>query len=467
VDNLITSLKTKNIMDAKDRDRFLRQVSRFQSSPPINWSKVRPLPASKILKFNDLEAVPDDSELVHLLLDKICVVKLNGGLGTSMGCRGPKSTIEVKNENTFLDLAVRQVESLNIRFGTDVPLILMNSFNTHDETEAYIRKYSSHNIRIITFKQSCYPRIDQATLQPLPQQTFQNDQKELWNPGGHGDIYAALYQSGVLENLINQGKEYIFISNVDNLCATVDLNILYHIMKLDNEFCMEVTRKTRADVKGGTLVEYDGTFRLLEVAEIEKKNLSDFLSLKKFEHFNTNNLWVNLRSIQRLIAPGAFQSDVIVNKKVMMKGQRVLQLETAAGAVIKHFPSAIAVEVPRSRFNPVKMTSDLFLAQSNLYGIKHGSLVMNDARETTTVPLVKFGPELKSVDAYCMHFEYGPPDILELVHLTVSGDVYFGEGVVLKGTVIIVANEGSRVDIPPGSVLNNVVVSGSLKIVEH
>eukprot|EP00945_MAST-04E_sp_MAST-4E-sp1_P002436 g2436.t1 len=278
VDNLITSLKTKNIMDAKDRDRFLRQVSRFQSSPPINWSKVRPLPASKILKFNDLEAVPDDSELVHLLLDKICVVKLNGGLGTSMGCRGPKSTIEVKNENTFLDLAVRQVESLNIRFGTDVPLILMNSFNTHDETEAYIRKYSSHNIRIITFKQSCYPRIDQATLQPLPQQTFQNDQKELWNPGGHGDIYAALYQSGVLENLINQGKEYIFISNVDNLCATVDLNILYHIMKLDNEFCMEVTRKTRADVKGGTLVEYDGTFRLLEVAEIEKKNLSDFLS---------------------------------------------------------------------------------------------------------------------------------------------------------------------------------------------
>ena len=90
VDNLITSLKTKNIMDAKDRDRFLRQVSRFQSSPPINWSKVRPLPASKILKFNDLEAVPDDSELVHLLLDKICVVKLNGGWGHPWGAVGRK-----------------------------------------------------------------------------------------------------------------------------------------------------------------------------------------------------------------------------------------------------------------------------------------------------------------------------------------------------------------------------------------
>ena len=144
-----------------------------------------------------------------------------------------------------------------------------------------------------------------------------------------------------------------------------------------------------------------------------------------------------------------------------------MQLETAAGAAIKHFSSALPLRVPRSRFNPVKMTSDLFIVQSNIYNIKHGSLVMNKERKITNIPLVKFGPELKTVANYAKHFEFGPPDVLELEHLTVSGDVHFGVGVVLKGTVIIVANDGGRIDIPPGAVLNNVVVSGSLKIVEH
>ena len=462
--NLINTLKSKNIMPEAETNRFLEQVDRFSRNPPIAWSKVKPLPPSKVASFDDLEECPDNSDLVHLLLDKVCVIKLNGGLGTSMGCRGPKSAIEVQSEYTFLDMAVSQIQYLNIKYGVDVPLLLMNSFNTHEATEAYVKKYESHNINIITFQQSCYPRVDQDTLLPLPQREYHAEDKHLWSPGGHGDVYASLYQSGVLETLIKRGKEYVFISNIDNLSATIDLKILYHIMQQECEFCMEVTRKTRADVKGGTLVEYDGKFRLVELAEVDKSHVADFY---KFDYFNTNNLWVNLRGIQRLIAPGALQSDVIVNRKNLQGDRKVLQLETAAGAAIKHFSSALPLRVPRSRFNPVKMTSDLFIVQSNIYNIKHGSLVMNKERKITNIPLVKFGPELKTVANYAKHFEFGPPDVLELEHLTVSGDVHFGVGVVLKGTVIIVANDGGRIDIPPGAVLNNVVVSGSLKIVEH
>lgn len=47
------------------------------------------------------------------LLDKLIVVKLNGGLGTSMGCHGPKSVIVVRNGLTFLDLTVQQIEVLH------------------------------------------------------------------------------------------------------------------------------------------------------------------------------------------------------------------------------------------------------------------------------------------------------------------------------------------------------------------
>jgi len=44
------------------------------------------------------------------MLDKLVVLKLNGGLGTSMGCKGPKSAISVRDDLTFLDLTVQQIE---------------------------------------------------------------------------------------------------------------------------------------------------------------------------------------------------------------------------------------------------------------------------------------------------------------------------------------------------------------------
>ena len=61
----------------------------------------------------------------------------------------------------------------------------------------------------------------------------------------------------------------------------------------------QVTNKTRADVKGGTLIEYEGKLRLLEVAQVPKSHLEEFKSIKKFSVFNTNNIWyVNIRRCQ-------------------------------------------------------------------------------------------------------------------------------------------------------------------------
>jgi UTP--glucose-1-phosphate uridylyltransferase len=356
------------------------------------------------------------------------------------------------------------MQYLNKEQGCDVPLVLMNSFNTHDDTDVILQKYSHANVTIETFNQSRYPRIFKDSLTPMPKNV--KDGLQCWYPPGHGDLFGSLYNSGVLQKLLDQGKEYLFVSNVDNLAATVEFNILQHMEESGAEFIMEVTNKTLADVKGGTLIDYGGRVKLLELAQVPSEKVEEFKSIKKFKIFNTNNIWINLAAIKRVVEHGDLKNiDVIPNGKTV-DGKAVLQLETAVGAAIQFFNKAHGVNVPRTRFLPVKSTSDLLVLQSDLYQLLRGTLTMNPARPFPTVPVVKLGPEFSKVDSYYKRIK-GIPNMLELDQLTVQGDVNFGDQCVLKGTVIIVAQQGSRIDIPPGSILENKVVTGNLFILDH
>jgi len=233
------------------------------------------------------------------------------------------------------------------------------------------------------------------------------------------------------------------------------------------EFLMEVTDKTRADVKGGTLIQYENKLRLLEIAQVPKDHIDDFKSIKKFKFFNTNNLWVKLTAIQRIIDDGTLDMEVIVNPKTLDNGQNIIQLETAVGSAMKCFDGALGLSVPRRRFLPVKKTSDLLLVMSNLYNLKNGSLSMDAQRSFPSTPLIKLGDNhFAKVHQFLRRFAT-IPDLLELDHLTVSGDVTFGRNVSLKGTVIIIANHGERIDIPSGAILENKIVSGNLRILDH
>lgn len=237
------------------------------SQEAIDWDKIEKLPEDAIVAYDSLPA-PESKEEIKALLDKLVVVKLNGGLGTSMGCKGPKSVIAVRSDLTFLDLAVQQIEHLNKKYDADVPLVLMNSFNTDEDTHKIIRKYNNLRVRILTFNQSRYPRINKESLMPVAKDIRTESDIEAWYPPGHGDFYQSFYNSGLLDELIGQGRTACFMSNIDNMGATVDLGILKECTKDKSEFFMEVTDKTRADVKGGTLIKYEGKLRLLEVAQV-------------------------------------------------------------------------------------------------------------------------------------------------------------------------------------------------------
>jgi len=278
-------------------------------------------------------------------------------------------------------------------------------------------------------------------------------------------LYNALLHSGVLDQLIAEGKEYLFVSNSDNLGAVVDQAILQHMIDAQAEYIMEVTDKTKADIKGGTLVDYEGSIRLLEVAQVPSEHLEDFKSVRKFKIFNTNNIWINLRALKRVMENEGLDLEIIINPKNMDDGQAVIQLETAAGAAVKHFKGAHGVNVPRSRFLPVKSCSDLLLIKSDIYSLEHGQLVINPSRMFENTPVIKLGDHFKKIQQFQKRFKK-IPKILELDHLTVTGDVYFGRNVTLRGTVIIVANEGQRIDIPDGCILENRLLSGNLNMID-
>ncbi|KAI5283325.1 UTP-glucose-1-phosphate uridylyltransferase [Ascosphaera aggregata] len=459
--------KLKKRFDA-EMDNFFSLFRRYLNDKAkgstLSWDRIAPPQPEQVVDYSNLP----DSTAVELL-NKLAVVKLNGGLGTSMGCVGPKSVIEVREGMSFLDLSVRQIEHLNHTYKVNVPFVLMNSFNTDEDTQSIIKKYEGHNIDILTFNQSRYPRILRDSLLPVPK-TYQSPIQD-WYPPGHGDVFESLYNSGTLDKLIERGVEIVFLSNADNLGAVVDMNILQHMYNTKAEYIMELTDKTKADVKGGTIIDYEGKARLLEIAQVPKEHVNEFKSIKKFKYFNTNNIWMNLHAIKRVVENQELEMEIIPNAKSIpadRKGEadiNIIQLETAVGAAIRHFKGAHGVNVPRRRFLPVKTCSDLLLVKSDLYTLRHGQLIMDPGR-FGPAPLIKLGPDFKKVSDFQKRIS-SIPRILELDHLTISGMVNLGRGVTLKGTVIIVATEGSTIDIPPGSILENVVVQGSLRLLEH
>ncbi|KAK6017239.1 UTP--glucose-1-phosphate uridylyltransferase [Ostertagia ostertagi] len=471
---LNTSTAEELEKNQKELSGFRNLFARFlRAKTHVDWSKIEPLPEGTIRTYKHL----------------------NGGLGTSMGCKGPKSVIPVRNELTFLDLTLQQIQTLNKTFNVDVPLVLMNSFNTEEDTKKVLKKYANVKVSVHTFCQSQYPRINRETLMPIAKSLNDNDQEWLVSVGTLPVTEISMkpfYNSGLIDKFIADGKEYCFLSNIDNMGATVDFPILNFLLSPPAghdhpEFLMELsglgdsrrlmlfknfgeleryTTKTRADVKGGTLIQYENRLTLLEIAQVPKDYVDEFKSISKFRIFNTNNLWAKLSAIKRVVENNELEMEVIVNPKHLDRGVDIIQLETAAGAAVKNFRGACGINVPRSRFLPVKKCSDLLLLMSNLYDIDHGSLTLSEHRSFPTTPLVKLGSSFDKVSDFLKRFQ-GIPDLLELDHLTVSGDVWFGKDVSLKGTVIIIANHGDRIDIPPGSILENKIVSGNLRILEH
>ena len=406
-------------------------------------------------KIPELEKIKGTTHPRPELLSRTVVIKLNGGLGTSMGLERAKSLLPVKNGLTFLDFIVRQVLFLRKQHGIPLRFVLMNSFSTSSDTQEFLLKYPElgrpENLELM---QSQVPKVDAKTLQPVSWP--QNPQLE-WCPPGHGDIYPSLVSSGLLDQWLGEGCQFLFVSNSDNLGASLDLDVLSYFAQSEQPFMMEVAARTPSDSKGGHLARRGKQLLLRESAQCPKADLPQFQDIGKHRFFNTNNLWLRLESLRDLLKKndGFVPLPLIKNEKTVDPRERnsppVLQLETAMGAAIQCFENSGALLVPRTRFAPVKTTSDLLALRSDAYEVTEDWRVVIAGVPGGKPPTINLDSNYyKLVDQFDDMLRAGVPSLRDCQELTVQGPVRLGPENVFRGKVSLVNETGEALSLPPG-----------------
>ena len=425
--------------------------------PPQHMQRLEQLSA----KYN-----PDPSLLHHTV-----VLKLNGGLGTSMGMERAKSLMVVHQDKTFLDIMAEQILHFRRAHKCDLRFMMLNSFNTSEDTMHYLQvrypalfpsdvdstRYFREHMEVM---QSTAPKILVSNHEPA---FCPENERHEWYPPGHGELWNALAGTGQLDRLLHDGVYYMFVSNGDNLGATMDLSILTMLAKEKLDFVLECADRTQMDVKGSHVAQYKESGRLLvrDIAQTAQEEHVHFFDIKQHSVFNTNSLWVDLRSVKRVMQAnnGIMPLPVVRNGKHLNptdpETPKVLQLESSVASAIEVFERTAAIVVPRTRFSPVKMCSDLLALRSDAYYITPDkSLSLNPQRNGRPPQVSLDDAHYREVDK--MEQMLGGsanivPSLVRCNRLSVDGRVCFGPGVVIVGDCEIVNKAAARKTVPPGT----------------
>src|SRR5580704_4740780 len=418
------------------------------------------LPSAELEPAGDVDTLERLPEADADALDRVAVVKLNGGLATTMGLRTPKSLVEARDGRSFLDIIIGNTLALRQRYGVRLPLVLMNSQATERDTMPALESRPDLDTGLPThFLQSMEPKIDAESHEP---ESWPADPALEWAPPGHGDVYGSLRSSGTLDALLDHGFRYAMISNADNLGATPDARIAGHLERGEIPFLMEVVEGTEADRKGGHIARRrsDGQLVLRETAQTPPEDEESCRDYRRWRYYNTNSLWIDLRVLKDRLdeSDGVLELPLIINRKTVdprdSTSPAVIQLESAMGAAIGSFKGAQLLCVPRTRFVPVKTTDDLLVLRSDVYTLSEEFVVSPVPERVGNLPYVELDPDFyKLLDDFEKRFPAGPPSLREAQRLIVHGDVTFEEGVRVRGAVELDAEEPMRID--PGTTLGS------------
>ncbi|MDN5789841.1 MAG: UTP--glucose-1-phosphate uridylyltransferase [Micrococcales bacterium] len=408
-------------------------------------------PLGRVQELGEVSVSDDDARRA---LSETAIIKLNGGLGTTMGLAGPKSGLVVTSDLTFLDIIARQVLSLRERWDVPVPLLLMNSFRTSEESLEILARYPDLPVDglPIEFLQNAEPKLRADDLTPV---SWPADPELEWCPPGHGDIFVSMMATGVLDALRSKGLRLAFISNSDNLGATCDPDVAAWMIERDLPYVAEVCMRTPSDRKGGHLAvrKADGRLILRDLAMVSDGDEEYYFDIQRHTTFHSNNLWINLDALHTRMAAGrgVLGLPIIINHKTVDPSRsdspKVIQMESAMGTAIEVFEGSEAILVPRTRFRPVKSTNDLLLTRSDFFDLDDEYRLV--ASRSGSEPFVELDKPFKLMPDFEARFPAGVPSMRECTSLRVVGDVTFGRDVRCVGDVLV---EGVS-EVPDGAVL--------------
>ena len=411
------------------------------------------IPESTIepVDMESLATVAVSDEDAAAAIRTTAVIKLNGGLGTSMGMDRAKSLLCVRRGLSFLDIIARQVLHLRKEYDATLPLIFMNSFRTSADTMAALARYTDLPVEglPLEFLQNKEPKLLVKDLSPA---SWPKDPDLEWCPPGHGDVYTALRGTGLLERLIEAGYERVFVSNSDNLGAVPEARVAGWFATSGAPFAIEAVRRTPSDRKGGHFArrKIDGRIVLRETAQTPDADKGALADLDRHTYCSTNNLWFDLAAMKQAldVRQGILGLPLIRNVKTLDPGDpstpEVIQIETAMGAAIEIFEGSQLIEVGRERFVPVKTTNDLLVLRSDVYDLGQDFVLDQSAAELPYVDLDE--DYYKLVGEFDKRFPDGAPSMKKASSLRIEGDWTFAHGVQVVGDVNLEASSAQRVD---------------------
>jgi UTP--glucose-1-phosphate uridylyltransferase len=398
----------------------------------IREDSIRPL-----LDPPQLDQLDVSEDAARAALQQTVMIKLNGGLGTSMGLDQAKTLLTVRGGKNFLDLIVDQVRYAREHYDARLPLVFMDSFRTTQDTLAHLAGHPGLAVDglPLDFLQNAEPKILASDLSPV---SWPADPTLEWCPPGHGDLYPALLGTGLLDALLEAGFRYASVANGDNLGAAPDARLAGWFAASGAPYAAEVCPRTINDRKGGHLAVRiaDDQLILRDTAQTAPEEMDFFTDEHRHPYFHANNLWLDLAQLRAILAErkGVLGLPLIRNEKTVdpadASSPKVIQLESAMGAAIEVFPGATAIAVGRDRFLPVKTTNELLLLRSDVFDLGvDGRLQARVAR----IPEIDLDPRHYRLIEDFDRLVTVVPSLRDADALVVRGEWHFDSRVAITG----------------------------------
>ena len=350
----------RRLYDSRDEQGNVRELASRAGPPPAFR-----LDASKN-PFSPQQAKRRAVEA--LKAGKIGAILVAGGQGTRLGFDHPKGMFPIGplSQKTLFQIHVEKIIAAARRYGVSIPLYLMTSPATHDETVAFFTEHGRFGLPeedLFIFCQGTMPAVDAATGRVL----LDAPNRIAASPDGHGGMVAAMLRSGALDDIDRRKIEHLFYFQVDNplvdICGQEFLG--YHLLA-GSEFSSQVIAKRDPLERVGNVVQVDGRLMVIEYSDLpdaaaRRRNADGSLAI-----------WAGSIAVH-VMAASLLRKTVglpfhIARKKVAYvdaSGQQVkpsepnaIKFERFIFDLMPEAKNAIVVEVdPRLAFAPLKIAS--------------------------------------------------------------------------------------------------------------